>query len=75
MSLRKWRVGYFVLVDVEAVDGLDAVMVGEKAAGWPGDWNPPHEPVFVSGKLNGNGVTAEIVRSQALMVKPLDEGV
>lgn len=69
---KRWRIVYAVTVEVMARDETDAVYAGERACGWPGDWSPPHGPVKVQGELNGHTVEAEIVRSQALMLKPVD---
>lgn len=68
-----FRVGYFVTVDVDAFDASEATVVGECACHWPGNWSVPHEPVAVEGEINGYRVTARIVRSEALMVKPMDD--
>lgn len=68
---KTFRVGYFVTVDVEAWHESEAGMVGEAACLWPGDWRPPHDPVECVGVINGHTVTARIVRSEVLMVKPL----
>lgn len=70
---RAWRIGYFVTVDVDAIDETDAIFAGERAAGWPGDWSPPHQPVEVHGDLNGHAVSARIIRSQVLMIKEKTE--
>jgi len=66
---RVFRVGYFVTVDVYAFDEREAGIVGEAACGWPGDWQPRHDPVPVEGIINEHRVAASIVRSQVLMVK------
>lgn len=66
---KKWRVGVFVTVDVEAYDEIGAWAVAEAACGWPGDWRPPHPPAAVSGELNGKPVSALITRSQTLTVQ------
>lgn len=69
-SERKWfRVVYAVTLDVLAFDEHEAAIVGEAAAGWPGNWSPPPEPIPVQGEINGWIVQGQLVRSQALMVK------
>lgn len=67
---KTYRLGFFVAVDVEAVDESDAWFLAERATGWPGEWSPPKPPVPVSrdwGK--GRIAHATIVRSQALMAR------
>jgi hypothetical protein len=64
----RWRVGFYVEVEVEAYEG-EAVLMAEAATHWPGDWQPPHPPTVTSGRLGGRRVEAQILRSQALMVK------
>ena len=66
---RTFQVGYFVTVEVDAIDEREAAQVGEVACGWPGHWNPPEGPVEVVGELNGKPVTARILRSLPLMVR------
>lgn len=66
-----YRVGYFVTVDVDAFDEQEAGIVGERACQWPGSWTQ-HEPVAVEGEIDGYRVTARIVRSEAMMVKPVE---
>lgn len=72
MGKRLMRVGFYVEVEVEAWP-QEAHILAEAACGWPGDWRPPHDPVEVEGPFDGGRVTvkARILRSQALMVKPV----
>lgn len=67
MSRQRWKVGFFVEVEVIANE-REAHFVAEAACGWPGDWRPPHDPVAVEGFIDGRLVTARIIRSQALTV-------
>lgn len=66
-----WRVGFYVEVEVNAYDG-EAAIVAQAATGWP--WTRHHEPVEVEGFINRKPVTGRILSSQALMVKPTDDG-
>jgi hypothetical protein len=65
-----WRVGFYVEVEVEAYEG-EAAIVAEEACHWPGTWSPPRAATETSGRLNGKPVKARILRSRALMVKPV----
>lgn len=65
-----FRVGYFVTVDVDAFDEGEAAIVGEVACGWPGH-HRSREAIAVVGEINGYRVSARIVSSEALMVKPI----
>ncbi len=65
-----WRIGFYVEVEVDAYEG-EAVIVAEMATGWPGDWTPPRAALATYGVINGKRVTARILRSKALMVKPV----
>lgn len=72
MSRQRWRVGFYVEVEVDAYED-EAALVAEAACNWPGSWRPPVDPVTVEGVINGKPVTARIIRSQGLMIRPLDE--
>lgn len=65
--VRKWRVGFFVTVDVVA-NRSEAAIVAEAACRWPGNWQPAHDGVEVHGVINGYEVSAEIIRSEAMMI-------
>jgi hypothetical protein len=68
MSRTTWRVGFWVEVEVDAYEG-EAALLAEQACGWPGSWSPPRDAVTTEGVINGKRITAQILRSQALMVK------
>ena len=65
-----WRVGFYVEVEVDAYNG-EAAIIAEAACRWPGSWTPMHKPVITEGVVNDRKVAAHIIRSQALMVRPL----
>jgi len=65
-----WRVGFYVEVEVDAFDG-EAALIAEAACRWPGSWTPMHQPVTTEGVINRRKVAAHIIRSEALMVRPL----
>lgn len=67
----RWRVGFYVEVEVEAYEG-EAAMMAEAACQWPGNWSPPREPITHLGELMRKPVEATVLRSQALMVKRVD---
>jgi hypothetical protein len=67
---RTYRLGFFVVVDVQATDESDAWIIAERATGWPGEWRPPKPPVPVSREWKpGRLARATIIRSQALMLR------
>lgn len=65
-----FRVGFFVTVEVDSFHESEAAIMAEAACGWPGSWSPAHDPIPISGVINGHVVTARIIRSQAMMVSP-----
>lgn len=67
-----YQIGFYVKVEVEAVDEIDAIHIANAACDWPGDWQPPSAPIKHTGTIYKKPVEAEIVRSQALMVKAVD---
>lgn len=67
---RTWVIGFFVRVEVDATDANDAIHIANAAANWPGDWQPPMDPVTVTGDLNGHDVSAIITRSTSLLAYP-----
>jgi hypothetical protein len=77
--MQTYRIGFFVEIEVDAHDSTEAALVAERAAGWPGDWSPPHGRVHVTGvlsgktALSGKTVHANIIRSRVLMVKETEE--
>lgn len=64
----RWRVGFYVEVEVDAYDG-EAALVAEAACQWPGSWRPPLEPTTTTGVINDRPVTARIISSLALMAR------
>lgn len=67
---KTYRIGYFVTVDVEAYDDLDAVHLAGAATGWP--IHRARMPIDIHGTLGGRiNVTAKIISAEALMVKQL----
>lgn len=60
--MKKFRVGYYVEVEVEAGDAVDAIHVADGALGW---WERPM-PFRVIGTAMGKRVDADVRRINQL---------
>ena len=66
-----YRIGFYVEVEVEAIDGVDAIHIANAACGWPGYFQPPLKPIKHTQSTRRGIVSASVTRSEGLMIKQM----